>query len=34
MTVFDMSADLIMRFAGESKESQTIREQLNKVLLI
>ncbi|KAJ5471962.1 hypothetical protein N7539_008531 [Penicillium diatomitis] len=34
MTVFDMPADLIVRIAGESKESQTIREQLNKELLI
>ncbi|KAL3456109.1 P-loop containing nucleoside triphosphate hydrolase protein [Aspergillus heterothallicus] len=34
VTVFDMPANLIMRIAGESKESQTIREQLNKELLI
>ncbi|KAE8384244.1 hypothetical protein BDV23DRAFT_191849 [Aspergillus alliaceus] len=34
VTVFDMPADLITRIAGESKDSQTIREQLNKELLI
>jgi hypothetical protein len=34
VTVFDMPANLIMRIAGESKESQTIREQLHKELLI
>lgn len=34
VTVFDMPANLITRIAGESKESQIIREQLNKELLI
>ncbi|OKO91121.1 Interferon-induced GTP-binding protein Mx1 [Penicillium subrubescens] len=34
VTVFDMPANLIMRIAGESKESQTVREQLLKELLI
>lgn len=34
VTVFDMPASLVMKIAGESKESQTIREQLNKELLI
>jgi hypothetical protein len=34
VTVFDMPANLITRFAGESKESQTVREQLNKELSI
>ncbi|GFF61244.1 dynamin family GTPase, putative [Aspergillus udagawae] len=34
VTVFDMPANLITRIAGESKESQTIREQLNKELSI
>lgn len=34
VTVFDMPANLIMRIAGESKESQKTREQLNKELLI
>lgn len=34
VTVFDMPADLVTRIAGESKESQTIREQLNKELLV
>jgi hypothetical protein len=34
VTVFDMQANLIMRIAGESKESQTVREQLIKELLI
>lgn len=34
VTVFDMPADRITRIAGESRESQTLREQLNKELLI
>lgn len=34
VTVFDMPASLVMKIAGESKESQTFREQLNKELLI
>lgn len=34
VTVFDMPANLIMRIAGESKESHTVREQLKKELLI
>ncbi|KAJ5566725.1 uncharacterized protein N7459_010107, partial [Penicillium hispanicum] len=34
VTVFDMPANLIMRIAGESEESQTVREQLTKELLI
>ncbi|KAJ5471811.1 hypothetical protein N7539_008754 [Penicillium diatomitis] len=34
VTVFDMPADLVMKIAGELKESQSIREQLNKKLVI
>ncbi|KAJ5556739.1 dynamin family protein [Penicillium frequentans] len=34
VTVFDMPANLIARIAGESKESQSIREQLSRELLI
>ncbi|OJJ52215.1 hypothetical protein ASPSYDRAFT_95750 [Aspergillus sydowii CBS 593.65] len=34
VTVFNMPADRITRIAGESRESQTLREQLNKELLI
>ncbi|CAG8013332.1 unnamed protein product [Penicillium salamii] len=32
VTAFDMSDELVMQFAGESEESRTLREQLNKKL--
>lgn len=34
ITAFEMSEDLVRQIAGESEESQSLREQLNKQLWI